>query len=284
MKEDNKTEKQLIHELTELRSQNAELEKSIPGNTSAAFATEEDLRYAESIVKTVREPLWVLDADPKIISVTRRFDLRGQGPGQTLLSGQCAASGRRTGAAELLMAVALFLPLFLPQTLPAQEPLKTYQTHYAAISYTEVKDLHTFTGNIGSGLSFLRESPERNPLLVKTQVDKIVDTICSLLDMYPPNLRFGITLYRTQAEVTTAYYRASAAANAYKAQSMTGAAPISFYSHGTRNIAVAIDSIDAGILTHEIAHAVISAYFVMPPPARMQEILAQYLDKNLRDK
>ena len=181
---------------------------------------------------------------------------------------------RRAGAAWVLMAVTLFLPLFLPTALPAQESSKTYETQYAAISYAEEKDLHTFTRNIGSGLSFLWGSPEQNPLLAKTQVDKIVESICSILDMYPPNLRFGITLYRTQSEVTAAY----------RAQGIPGAAPITFYSHRTRSIAVAIDSITDNILAHEIAHAVISAYFVVPPPARMQEILAQYMDKHFRDK
>jgi hypothetical protein len=181
---------------------------------------------------------------------------------------------RHAGAVRVLMAAALFLPLFLPPALPAQESSKTYETRYAAISYAEIKELHTFTRNIGSGLSFLWENPEQNPLLTKTQVDKIVETICSLLDMYPPNLRFGITLYWTQAEVTAAY----------RAQGMSGAAPIAFYSHRTKKIAVAIDSINDNILAHEIAHAVVSAYFVMPPPARMQEILAQYMDKHFRDK
>jgi hypothetical protein len=210
---------------------------------------------------------------------------RGKNAWQARLFCHCAASGRHAGTAGLLMAVALFLPLLLPPALPAQEPSKTYQTRYAVISYTEEKELHAFTQNTGSGLSFLRESPERNPLLAKTQVDKIVETICSLLDMHPSNLRFGITLYRTQSEVTTAYYKAAAGANAYKAQGgMTGAAPIAFYSHGARNIAAAIDNITEGILAHEIAHAVISAYFVTPPPARMQEILAQYMDKHFRDR
>jgi hypothetical protein len=209
---------------------------------------------------------------------------QGKGLWQTLLSGRCAASGKRNSTIMLLMAAALFLPLFLPPALPAQESSKTYQTQYAAISYAAEKDLHLFTRNTGSGLSFLRESPERNPLLAKTQVDKIVETVCSLLDMHPLNFRFNITLYRTQAEVTTAFYRASAGANAYKAQSMTGAAPIAFYSHGARNIAVAIDNITDGILAHEIAHAILSAYFATPPPGPMQEILAQYMDKHFRDK
>ena len=204
----------------------------------------------------------------------RSWQGQEQGRWRTLLSGHCPTSGRRIGAAALVMAVALFLPLFLPPALPAQESSKTYETRYASISYVEVKDLHTFTRNIGSGLSSMWEKPEQNPLLAKTQVDKIVESIMSLLDMNPPNLRFGITLYRTQAEVTTAY----------RAQGMLGAAPIAFYSHRTRNIAVAIDTITDNIIAHEIAHAVISAYFVIPPPARMQEILAQYMDKHFRDK
>ena len=195
---------------------------------------------------------------------------RGKGPWQALLSGHCGASDRRAGAAWVLMAVALFLPLVLPPDLPAQESSKTYQTRYATIFYTEEKDLHTFTRNIVSGLTLLWESPEQNPLLAKTQVDKIVETICSLLDMYPPTLRFGITLYRTQAELSAEYWSLG----------MMGAAPIAFYAHRTRNIAVAINSITNGILAHEIAHTVISAYFVTPPPPRMQEILAQYMDKN----
>jgi PAS domain S-box-containing protein/putative nucleotidyltransferase with HDIG domain len=73
MKDDNKTKKQLIHELTELISQNAELKKSINGSIWSEIAAEEARRYAESIVGTVREPLLVLDADLKIISANRNF-------------------------------------------------------------------------------------------------------------------------------------------------------------------------------------------------------------------
>ncbi len=73
MKDDNKTKRQLVHELTELRSQNAELKKSITGGLSTELVIEEARRYAESIVETVREPLLVMDADLKIISANRNF-------------------------------------------------------------------------------------------------------------------------------------------------------------------------------------------------------------------
>lgn len=213
----------------------------------------------------------------------------GQKPRLRALRGHRRPSGCRVGATQTPAVLALFFLLSCllssPAVLSAQEPSKTYQTKYASITYSEERDLHTFTRNTGTGLFFMRESPEKNPLLAKNQVDKIVETICSLLDMYPSNLRFGITLYRTQDEVTTAYHRVSSGtANAYKAQSMSGPAPIAFYYHGNRNIAVAIDNITDYILAHEIGHAIISAYFIPPPPGRMQEILCQYMDKHFREK
>ncbi|MDZ7698917.1 MAG: PAS domain S-box protein [Deltaproteobacteria bacterium] len=73
MKNDHKTKKELIDELTESRSQNAALEKSTAEGISVELAAEEARRYAESIVETVRSPLLVLDTDLKIISANRYF-------------------------------------------------------------------------------------------------------------------------------------------------------------------------------------------------------------------
>lgn len=217
-------------------------------------------------------------------AMTEIVSSREGSPRQLRPHGYGKVSGHHGVTSSLLFIIAISLTFSMKPAVAAQESEKTYQTKYVAIFYEEVKDLHTFTRNIGSGFSFSRGNPEKNPLLAKTQVDKIVETICSLLDMYPPNLRFDITLYRTQAGVTGAYHRALGTAKAYKAHGAADAAPIAFYSHGPRNIAVAIDTITDNILAHEIAHAVISAYFVTPPPARMQEILAQYMDKHFENQ
>jgi hypothetical protein len=179
----------------------------------------------------------------------------------------------RLGRQVLFLVLGFFLLVSLPPALLAQDLGKTYKTQYATISFPDEMDLYTFTRNIGTGLSFLRESPEKNPLLVKNRVDKIVETVSSILDMHPLNLQFGITLYKTQAEV----------AAAYRATGMFGPAPVAFYFHGTRKIAVAIDNITDRIIAHEIAHAVLCVYFGAPPPGRMQEVLAQYVDKHLWD-
>jgi len=73
MKDDEKTKDQLVHELAELHSKNAELEKTITGSIAAQLVVEEISRYAESIVETIREPLIVLDATLKIISANKNF-------------------------------------------------------------------------------------------------------------------------------------------------------------------------------------------------------------------
>jgi hypothetical protein len=183
--------------------------------------------------------------------------------------------GKGLGYLRLLFSsgAILLLIMSVPAGLMAEEGLKTYQTQYATIASASDADRFRFTLNIGSGLSFLSPSPENNPLLVKTRVDKIVETVKSLLDMHPPTLRFTISLCKTQTAVTAAY----------KALGMRDAAPVAFYSHKSRTIVVFIDGITDRILAHEIAHAIICAYFVVPPPAQMQEILAQHIDKHLWD-
>ncbi len=73
MKDENKTKKQLIDELVGLRQRITNLEKSETGRKRVEVAVRESLRYAESIVETVREPLVVLNVDLKILSANRSF-------------------------------------------------------------------------------------------------------------------------------------------------------------------------------------------------------------------
>jgi PAS domain S-box-containing protein len=85
MKDNEKTLGQLVNDLSELRSQNAELEKSVTGYISAQLVAEELHHYTENIVETVREPLLVLNADLKIISANHNFYRTFQvTPGETI--------------------------------------------------------------------------------------------------------------------------------------------------------------------------------------------------------
>lgn len=73
MKADHRAKKQVVNELTELRSQNVALKKSTTGSMSAKLVAEEALRYAESIINTIREPLIVLDHDLRVVTASRSF-------------------------------------------------------------------------------------------------------------------------------------------------------------------------------------------------------------------
>ena len=185
----------------------------------------------------------------------------------------------KTSAAVRPLLLPLFLGICLmlmhSHDLQAATLLgKTYLTRYADISFEDEKDLHTFTRNIGSGIHFLTESPEKNPLLARNRVDRIVDLVCNLLDMHPSDLHFRIQLYKTQGELDRIYH----------GHGMMGSAPPAFYSYTARTITVELTTVTDGILAHEIAHAVICFYFGAPPPARTQEVLAQYVDKHLGDE
>lgn len=183
----------------------------------------------------------------------------------------------RSRSKALLFRISLISFHFLffsNSSLRAQDRPKTYHTQFARIAYENENDLFTFTRNIGKGMFFQTDSLDKNPLLVKNRVDRIVEIASSLLDMRPLNLRFNIALHRTRQEIVAVY----------RSLGMMGTAPRSFYYHRTRTIFINIDDISDRILSHEIAHAIICAYFGLPPPARMQEILAQYVDKHLWDE
>jgi hypothetical protein len=56
----------------------------------------------------------------------------------------------------------------------------------------------------------------------------------------------------------------------------------SIYFFEKNTIYISLADMTVGMLGHEIAHAIISHYFVVPPPARVQEVLCGYVEYSLR--
>ncbi|MGD9015597.1 MAG: hypothetical protein PVI33_06215 [Candidatus Omnitrophota bacterium] len=56
----------------------------------------------------------------------------------------------------------------------------------------------------------------------------------------------------------------------------------SFYTPENNTIYISFADLTLGMLGHEIAHAIISRYFVVPPPAKIQEVLSGYVEYSLR--
>ncbi|MBM3252877.1 MAG: hypothetical protein FJZ16_01320 [Candidatus Omnitrophica bacterium] len=56
----------------------------------------------------------------------------------------------------------------------------------------------------------------------------------------------------------------------------------SFYINDINTVYISLADLKVGMLGHEMAHAIISHYFVVPPPMKVQEVLAGYVEYQLR--
>ena len=56
----------------------------------------------------------------------------------------------------------------------------------------------------------------------------------------------------------------------------------SFYLYEKNTIYISFEDLTLGMLGHEVSHAVISHYFVVPPPVKIQEVLSGYVEYSLR--
>lgn len=132
---------------------------------------------------------------------------------------------------------------------------KTFKTKYSTVHYADDKDIDDFVWRLGGQkLEFLND-----PQLASNRIDRIISRVESILDMWPENLLIPIYLYRGTLKPNK----------------------VAFYEHKSKSIKVSIEYASDGVLAHEIAHAVINKHFSSSPPGKVEEILAQYVDKHL---
>lgn len=173
----------------------------------------------------------------------------------------------------LRMAVAAVLALLFVAfaVTPGRAGESGLETRYARVVFEDEADLYEFGRRLGGpGSMVSRENPNLHAH-VKESVDRIVFRVKALLDMHPEQMRFIVLIHPTDRTLK----------EAYKGLGAVGDPPIAFYSHRSRTIHVGIKDATGGVFAHEVAHAVINSYFTVPPPAQMQEILAQYVDRHL---
>jgi len=56
------------------------------------------------------------------------------------------------------------------------------------------------------------------------------------------------------------------------------------YVHNDKAIYAADEGIRPGVLAHEISHAILMRYFVVPPPEKLQEIMCGYVEYSINKK
>lgn len=129
------------------------------------------------------------------------------------------------------------------------------KTRFTAVHYSDKKDIADFIWRLGGQKIELPADTET----ASSRIDRLVERVEAILDMQPKSFRIDIYLRRGLLESDR----------------------VAFYDRKTRSIYISVDHTSDGVLAHEIAHAVIDRYFSSPLPAKVGEILTQYVDKYL---
>ena len=132
---------------------------------------------------------------------------------------------------------------------------KVFQTKYTTIYYYEDKDIDDFIWRLGGQ----RLEIARDPKMASYRLDRLVERVQAILDMWPRNFKITINLHRKPLSANQ----------------------VAYYEKNTGVIHISVDYTSDGVVAHEIAHANIEQYFPVAPASKMQEILTQYVDKNL---
>lgn len=104
-------------------------------------------------------------------------------------------------------------------------------------------------------------------------LDTLFIQVSDILEMHLYSLKTVVKICQDDAQLTDIYTKMFNA-------DLGGRKSFYVYSFGT--IYISKNSFTREILGHEMSHAIISNYFVIPTPVKIQEVLSMYVEYNLR--
>lgn len=155
------------------------------------------------------------------------------------------------------------------------EQVRKTESEYFAICYAPGIDESSLSQrlNIGEAERILTaELESRDPYSVSSMVDTLFRRASDILDMHIYSFQCTIKVCRSYEELQEIYNSLFDAPLNQK----------SFYVYSLNTIYIYPEAFTREILGHEIAHAVVSRYFAVSPPIKVQEILAGYVEYQLR--
>ncbi|MBN2121394.1 MAG: hypothetical protein JW734_10125 [Candidatus Omnitrophica bacterium] len=132
---------------------------------------------------------------------------------------------------------------------------KSFLTKYSTIYYTQDKDIDDFIWRLGG--QKLEFATDRN--LASSRIDRLIKRTQMILDMWPKDFKVNIYLHRGVLQPNR----------------------VAFHDSKSNSLHICVDYASDGVVAHELAHAIIDQYFPLSTPTKMQEILAQYVDRHL---
>jgi hypothetical protein len=172
----------------------------------------------------------------------------------------------------LTAAIIISFILFFPSASSGFEQ----KSRFSTIIYESEDLLKKFNREVSLGrLSYLLGSRKSLTIEeeVRNKIDVVVERVRTILEMYPKELHFTIVLLPSAGEVRKTFRNKFGRNTDF----------IAFYSPRDKIIFISVKDVDLGILAHEIAHVVIDEYYGIATPAKIHEVLAQYVETHLKD-
>jgi hypothetical protein len=147
---------------------------------------------------------------------------------------------------------------------------------YFVIYYAPQLDVTTLSRQLNVGVAdkiLSGGSASREMTDLADMVDTLFLRACDILDIHLYSFQGNIKICRNYNHLNQVYK------NIFN-RDLGGMC--SFYVYELNTIYTSLENFQRGILGHEIAHTIISHYFVVQPPVKVAEILAGYVEYQLR--
>lgn len=112
-----------------------------------------------------------------------------------------------------------------------------------------------------------------NEVMLGQMLDTLFLQVSNILDMHLYSMKMDLRVCKTIAELGDIY-------NRLFGTSLGGRK--SFYVYDYNSVYVSEEAFQTGIIGHEMSHAIISRYFGVPAPVKIQEVLSMYVEYNLK--
>ena len=180
----------------------------------------------------------------------------------------------RRGLQIIILGMAFLA--FLPAEAPAQ--VKRFETEHFEVFYQSGVNLLGACRRLEIRTPFIAESKKKyvaNNALeeeLADNIERIFYKVLEVLDMRLYSYKGTIRIYQNNAELKKALRHKFGRDLNYPA----------LYHKEENTIYLSAENLQVGIFAHELAHAIINSYFVIKPPERVQEVLAGFVEYNIR--
>ena len=178
----------------------------------------------------------------------------------------------RTYPVLLMLLMLLVLP---EKGDTAEQEWQVLETRYTRILFVRGEDLLAFHRAVIFGPAAWNRSvadPDADlEQILAQKIDAVFERAQVILDMRGRFKKTAIRLHGDEAALHAAHEAI------YKRPCRVRA----WYRYKTNTVHVNVRDVHAGMVAHELAHAIIDHYLVVKPPARTAEILARYVDSHL---